>query len=222
MKTLGVLFKIEGRRFGAREAPGSILGAKIEPKAKSETQKIDTKIYANFDVKFQRFLIDFGSRFGTILDLFLLKSCSRFSHRNLMRKKCQEEPKFRPGRRDARGWAKGFEQDLGLDPKRHVPTPAEWAADSIAPRIPPAPSYGEVLSMGCWVEGGWVGEPRGRGAKRTENSAGRAAKRSDQERQRDHLDRLWGFKGLCFEAWGGLGGPFGHPVGPLGWQGDHF
>ena len=39
LKTLGGLIKIEGRRFRAREAPGSILGAKMEPKLEPETKK---------------------------------------------------------------------------------------------------------------------------------------------------------------------------------------
>ena len=94
--------------------------------------------------------------------------------------------------------------------------------NSIAPRIPPAPSYGEVLSMGCWVEGGWVGEPRGRGAKRTENSAGRAAKRSDQERQRTTWTDFGASKGSVLRLGGGLGVRLGTLWGTLGGKGTTF
>ena len=63
---LGGLFKIDGRRFRAREAPGSILGAKMEPKARSEAQKMGAKIYGKFGMEFHGFSVDFGSHFGGI------------------------------------------------------------------------------------------------------------------------------------------------------------
>ena len=52
LKTLGGLVKIKDRRFPIREAPGSILGAKMEPKASSETQKSSCEIDAKNDLDF--------------------------------------------------------------------------------------------------------------------------------------------------------------------------
>ena len=66
LKMLGGLFKIDGRRFRAREAPGSILGAKMEPKARSEAQKMGAKIYGKFGMEFHGFWVDFGGHFGGI------------------------------------------------------------------------------------------------------------------------------------------------------------
>ena len=70
LKMLGGLFKIDGRRFRAREAPGSILGAKMEPKARSEAQKMGAKIYGKFGMEFHGFWVDFGGHFGGILGAF--------------------------------------------------------------------------------------------------------------------------------------------------------
>ena len=69
-----------------------------------------------------------------------------------------------------------------------------------------------------WLD---VGEPRGRRAKRTENSAGRAAKRSDQERQRDHWD-FGASKESVLRLGGGLGVRLGTLWGTLGGFGTTF
>ena len=83
LKTQGELFKNEGRRFRAREAPGSILGAKMESTARSETQKNRCKIYAEIGMEFYGFFIDFGCYFGADLGAFWASFWHRFSLRFL-------------------------------------------------------------------------------------------------------------------------------------------
>ena len=67
LKTLGGLIKIEGRRFRAREAPGSILGAKTEPKFESETKKNRCKDQCKHRLRKSWNFVDFGARFGVVL-----------------------------------------------------------------------------------------------------------------------------------------------------------
>ena len=156
LKTLGVLIKIEGRRFRAREPPGSILGAKMEPKARSEAQKIDTKIYGKFGMEFHGFWVDFGGHFGSILEPFLLNFCSRFSHRFLLRKRV----KMLTGSGEMRG---AGQEDFRrfLDGIQHATSRLlkQWAADLIASRIPPGRAKGIDGSTGRRVDGSigrWV------------------------------------------------------------------
>ena len=61
---IGELFKIEGRPFRAGAPPGSILGAKMEPKWRPGAYKIHKEFDAEIDPKIHRFFIDFGTHVG--------------------------------------------------------------------------------------------------------------------------------------------------------------
>ena len=61
---IGGLFKIEGRPFRAGAPPGSILGAKMEPKWRPGAYKIHKEFDAEIDPKIHRFFIDFGTHVG--------------------------------------------------------------------------------------------------------------------------------------------------------------
>ena len=64
LKMLGGLFKIEGRPFRARAPPGSILGAKMEPKWRPGAYKIHGKIDAEICQNIYWFFVDFWAHLG--------------------------------------------------------------------------------------------------------------------------------------------------------------
>ena len=102
---LGGLFKIEGRSFRARGSPESIFGAKMEPKPRSETQKIDTKIDAKIYRRIHQFFIDVGPRFGIVSGVFLGIFWHRFWNEFLLRKNARRVKKHEyPTRCAGLGW----------------------------------------------------------------------------------------------------------------------
>ena len=92
--------------------------------------------------------MSFCRRFGSVLGIILASILASIFDNVLVSILASILEKFERARRDARGWAKGFEQDLGFHLTRYVPTPAEWAADLIASRIPPGRAKGIDETMG--------------------------------------------------------------------------
>ena len=68
MICIGGLFKIEGRPFRAQAPPGSIFGAKTEPKWKPGASKINQKIDAEIYPKIYWFVVDFGVHFWSKME----------------------------------------------------------------------------------------------------------------------------------------------------------
>ena len=82
-----------------------------------------------------------------------------------------------------------------------------------------------IAKLCRWVVGSkcrWVGGSRGRGGSRKRNGKEGGRKRCENEWPKGSQSRFWHPKGVLFDAWGALGGHFGHPWGDVGHPRGHF